>query len=91
MKAKHRRDIKHKIANPAANFDDATEIVNAADLTKAEKAKALENWEEDARRLSVATEEGMSGGERSHMTDIAQAQAELGLKAKRPATPTKAG
>ena len=53
---------------------------------------ALTEWEQDAVRLSVATEEGMSGGEPSRVDEVKDAQTNLLAKAtKRPFPPTKAG
>ena len=52
----------------------------------------MTKWEHDAVRLSVATEEGMSGGEPSRLDEVKDAQSELpGKPAKRPSSPTKTG
>jgi hypothetical protein len=91
MASKSDKNAKHKIKNPTAHFSDAMDVAKSGDLTKQEKAKTLENWEADARRLAVATEEGMTGGEPSHVTDVAEAQASLGLKGKKSKSPTKSG
>jgi hypothetical protein len=68
------------------------DVVAASDLSHDDKGRILDAWEEDARRLSVATEEGMDGGEPSRMTDVADAKAALGLpNDERRSAPTKAG
>ncbi len=85
------KQTKEKIKNPTANFNTPKEVAESEGLTKAQKAETLENWEGDARRLAVATEEGMAGGELSHVTDVAEAQASLGLKGKKSRSPTKIG
>jgi hypothetical protein len=84
--------IREMIKNPGAHFDKPADVVAASDLSDQDKSRILDAWEEDARRLSVATEEGMEGGEPSRMADVADAKAELGLQndERRPA-PTKAG
>jgi hypothetical protein len=78
-------------SDPASRFDAPQEIVNDASLSNAEKTRALDAWEEDARRLAVATEEGMSGGEPSRLDEVAEAKAKLGIKGERRPARTKAG
>jgi hypothetical protein len=79
------------IANPSAHFDLPGEIVTRPDLSDTQKKKILDAWEEDARRLAVATEEGMAGGEPSRIAEVAAAKAELGLEDDRKSSPTKSG
>ena len=62
---------------PFEHFSHPMDIVESEDLTKDEKLEALNTWEEDARRLSVATAEGMGGGEPSRMIDVSEAKAAL--------------
>ena len=45
------------------NFDAPIEIVADPSLSKQEKAETLEDLEQDARQLAIASGEGMSGGE----------------------------
>lgn len=86
-----RKFIKDVISNPTAHFDSPQKVVAADDLSDGQKKKVLDAWEEDARRLSVATEEGMTGGEPSRIEDVAAAKVELGVAEVRRPTPTKAG
>jgi hypothetical protein len=67
------------------------QLVDAADLSREQKKMALGRWEEDARRLLVAEEEGMTGGERSRLSEVLEAKAKLGLPGDRTAGPTKTG
>jgi hypothetical protein len=60
-------------------------------LSDVQKKKILDSWEEDARRLSVAAEEGMTGGEQSLTAEVAEAKAKLGIEDHRTASPTKTG
>src|ERR1700723_760590 len=46
------------------NFDAPIEIVADPSLSKQEKAETLEDLEQDARRLAIASGAGMRGGER---------------------------
>jgi hypothetical protein len=79
------------LENPASHFDSPSQILTANRLSDEQKKQALDAWEEDARRLSVATEEGMSGGESSRMDEVSEAKVELGIKDERKPAPTKAG
>ena len=83
--------VRAFIANPSAHFDAPSEVLAHPDLSDKQKKGILDAWEEDARRLSVATEEGMTGGEPSRITEISEAKAELGLADNRNQSPTKAG
>jgi hypothetical protein len=83
---------KQKVEDPVGNFASPADVVKDETLTTKQKHDALTEWEQDAVRLSVATEEGMSGGEPSRLDEVMDAQSELPGKAvKRPSSPTKAG
>ena len=84
-------DVKDMVRKPSTHFDSPAEVVETRALSRNEKAKALDNWEEDSRRLAVATEEGMTGGEPSRVTEVADAKADLGVKSSKSRSPTKAG
>lgn len=58
-----RTPLKDVVENPAAHFDSPAAVVTAPDLSDTQKKRVLDAWEEDSRRLTVAAEEGMSGGE----------------------------
>ncbi|OYU50454.1 MAG: hypothetical protein CFE31_02555 [Rhizobiales bacterium PAR1] len=80
------------IENPASNFDTPTTIVESTALSPLEKGEALKNWAEDAERLSVAADEGMTGGERSLLPEVKAAEAVLEKQIKadeEPTTPVK--
>ena len=68
--------LKELVASPTSHFEKPADILANPDLTDVQKKKILDAWEEDARRLSVATEEGMSGGEPSRTAEVAEAKAE---------------
>ena len=83
---------KQKVEDPVGNFGSPTDVVKDQELSAKQKQDALTAWEQDAVRLSVATEEGMSGGEPSRLDEVMDAQAELPEKAvKRPSSPAEAG
>ena len=49
-----------KIHNPQAEFDKPSDVVQDPELSQAEKKKALESLEQDARQLMTASNEGMA-------------------------------
>jgi hypothetical protein len=88
----HKITPKQKVEDPVGNFASPADVVKDETLTTKQKHDALTEWEQDAVRLSVATEEGMSGGEPSRLDEVKDAQSELpGEAVKRPSSPTKAG
>ena len=59
------------------NFDAPIEVVADPSLSKQEKAEALEDLEQDARQLDIASSEGMSGGEPSALVEVLHAKEAL--------------
>ena len=85
-------DKKKALTNPSSVFKHPADVVACKDLDKTEKAAILKQWEVDARLLQVATEEGMTEGERSLFADVKSAQKKLGLDVlEEDGAPTKAG
>ena len=58
---------KQKVEDPVGNFASPSDVVKDDTLSVKQKKNALTAWEQDAVRLSVATEEGMAGGEPSRL------------------------
>ena len=56
------------------NFDAPVEVVADPSLSMPEKVKALEDLEQDARQLAIASSEGMSGGEPTALAEVLQAK-----------------
>jgi hypothetical protein len=50
-----------KVKNPAVAFAKPLDVVKDSTLSKTEKAEALDTWEQDARQLMTASNEGMPG------------------------------
>lgn len=50
-----------RISNPSSCFDDPRQLLDSADLPKADKIRALTNWANELRQLQVAEEENMPG------------------------------
>jgi hypothetical protein len=78
-----------QIDNPATAFDEPSDVVTNRSLTRSEKKEALDTWEQDARQLMTASNEGMPGGEEGldtdddhRMADVVRAKGELGESPK---------
>ena len=69
-----------KIKKPHAFFDEPRKVVVDPALSKNQKIKALDALEQDARQLSVASAEGMTGGEPSKLHDVLDAKNSLELQ-----------
>ena len=52
---------KHKVEHPAENYAKPADVVRDGELSLEEKKKALDIWEQDARQLVTASNEGMEG------------------------------
>ena len=59
-----------KVQKPSAHFDEPHEVVVDASLSQAQKIRALDILEQDARQLAEASSEGMAGGERNKLHDV---------------------
>lgn len=62
-----------------ANFDAPIKVVIDPSLSKQEKAEALEDLEQDARQLAIASSEGMSAGEPTILAEVLDAKKALEL------------
>ncbi len=67
-------------ASPTSVFEAPDMVAESNDLSKKEKIEILEHWETDAKALQTATNEGMSGGERSRLDEVKAAQTKLTSK-----------
>jgi hypothetical protein len=59
------------------NFHAPIEVGADPSLSKQEKAEALEDLEQDARQLAIASGEGMSGGEPTALAEVLHAKEAL--------------
>lgn len=85
-------DRKKALSIPASVFRHPADVVDSRDFDNSEKAAILRQWELDARLLQVASEEGMSDGERSMLAEVKKAQERLHAPAlKEDGVPTKTG
>ena len=92
MKRDRAFNLEAALLDPALSFDEPQDVVKARDLSNEVKLRLLKQWERDARALSVAEEEGMTGGEESMLARVLRAQRDLGLEeSPAPAQTTKHG
>lgn len=75
-----RRNVPTKTESPTRHFEKPRQVVQDADLSPGEKAKALDSWEEDAQALQRAEDEGMAGGEPTKLIDVVEAKKAIGAK-----------
>ena len=50
-----------KVEQPEAHYENPADIASDKTLSPQEKSKALDTWEQDARQLMTASDEGMAG------------------------------
>ena len=79
------REVQHKVEQPHAHFENPAEVVIDPALSKDDKVRALEAMEQDAKQMSVASGEGMGGGERAGLDDVLSAKDALALPPFDPA------
>lgn len=68
--------VNKAIADPSRIFPNPLAVLEAADLSRAEKIKVLQNWELDAKRLLESADENMTderGRERNQLPEIHKA------------------
>jgi hypothetical protein len=85
----HSESKKAKLEKPANYYKSPDDIVKDADLSAEEKRQALNTWEQDARQMMTASNEGMEGEQEgldqddSHrLGEVVRAKAKIGAKPK---------
>jgi hypothetical protein len=66
-------DMDAALQDPAACFSQPQDILTDPSLSRAQRVRLLQRWEEDAKRLDIATNEGMAGDEESMLQRVKQA------------------
>lgn len=87
--ASHSTLNDQKVDNPATKYETPSDVVKATDLSHKDKKKALNTWEQDARQLLTASNEGMPGCDEGVTKDdphqfgqVVRAKDKLGEKPK---------
>jgi hypothetical protein len=52
-----------RVDNPATAFEKPSDVLKDSKLSKSAKVAALDTWEQDARQLMTASNEGMPGSD----------------------------
>ena len=63
-----------KIEQPENHYCSPAEVARDPALTKEEKKKALDTWEQDARQMLVASDEGMPAGLDDRLGEVISAK-----------------
>ena len=66
-----------KIEQPENHYESPTEVANDRTLTNDKKMKALDTWEQDARQMLVASNEGMPEGLDPRLGEVISAKEEV--------------
>jgi hypothetical protein len=92
MGRKATSDFETALQNPAKCFETPQHVLDDPQLSVTQKRKILHQWEQDARLLSVAEEEGMGGGEESMLHRVMRAlEAVNGSRDEHATTGSKLG
>jgi len=77
-----------KLENPASHFDKPSEVVKDGQLSRRQKKQALKTWEQDARQIAMANNEGMAANDEGgaagdpKLSDVVRAKYKMREKAK---------
>jgi hypothetical protein len=78
-----------KLYHPSTQFSKPTEIIDDPALSKEEKKRALDTWEQDARQLITASnggmpgkEEGLHADDQHRLGEVGRAKSKIGAKLK---------
>jgi hypothetical protein len=77
-----------KLENPASHFDKPSEVVKDRQLSHRQKKEALKTWEQDARQIATANNEGMAANDEGRtggdpkLADVVRAKEKMRKKAK---------
>jgi hypothetical protein len=82
-----------RVDNPETHYRKPADIAADGKLSPKEKSKALDTWEQDARQLLTASNEGMAGSAeglepRDHhrLGEVVRAKVKIGAKPKQKAS-----
>jgi hypothetical protein len=72
-----RVNIERAKTSPASEFERPADVIESRDLSDKEKKRVLNQWEVDAQGLCRASDEGMTGGEPSRLSEVQKARREM--------------
>jgi hypothetical protein len=76
---------KAKLERPADYYTSPEDITQDTELSPDEKCQALNTWEQDARQMMTASNEGMEGDEEGldeRLGEVVRAKEKIGAKPK---------
>jgi hypothetical protein len=80
-------DPKSKVEHPAENYREPSDIAKDSSLSRDEKKRAMDTWEQDARQMLTASGEGMPGSreglepdDHHRLGEVVRAKDEIGEK-----------
>jgi DNA replication initiation complex subunit (GINS family) len=74
------KNTDNELKNPASHFKTPSEVANHRNLSHGDKEEALNAWEQDARQLLTASDEGMTASDEGdtrdgvHLDDVVRAK-----------------
>jgi hypothetical protein len=77
-----------KLENPASHFDKPSEVAKDSELSHRQKKEALKTWEQDARQIATANNEGMAANDEGRtggdpkLADVVRAKHKMSEKPK---------
>jgi hypothetical protein len=77
-----------KLENPASHFDTPGEVAKDGELSHRQKKEALKTWEQDARQIATANNEGMAANNEGRrggdpkLADVVRAKHKMSEKPK---------
>jgi hypothetical protein len=83
MEKDRKRDIERAKKTPAEEYRRPEDVTADPGLDRPDKRKILNQWEVDEQALSRASEEGMTGGEPSRLTEVQRERRKLPEEARR--------
>jgi hypothetical protein len=72
-----RPPVDELVLDPKKWFGTPDDVLHDNKLSAEDKKRILESWKLDESRLAESTDENMTGGEESHLRDVARALLEL--------------
>jgi len=84
-------DYEKALKDPTLIYHNPNDVLVDRQLNDEQRLQILKRWEQDARELDVAQEEGMTGGESSLLAEILNAMERLDVDMPSAEAPTKQG
>lgn len=84
-------DFEKALKDPTLIYHSPNDVLVDQQLNNEQRLQVLKRWEQDARELDVAQEEGMTGGESSLLAEILDAMETLDVDLTSAEAPTKQG